>query len=137
MARAAIVVVPSRWPEPFGLAALEAMACGAAVLAAPRGGLPEVVGAVGVPIDPDAPETIAEAIVALAQDPARRRAALGEAGRRRAAAVRRAAARCRRSIRSAARRWQHGRAPPPALYEAPDHRESRHVGRMPPTPRCR
>lgn len=84
MARAAIVVVPSRWPEPFGLAALEAMACGAAVLAAPRGGLPEVVGAVGVPIDPDAPETIAAAIVALAQDPARR-VLLGEAGRRRAA----------------------------------------------------
>ena len=32
MARAAIVVVPSRWPEPFGLTALEAMACGAALV---------------------------------------------------------------------------------------------------------
>jgi UDP-glucose:(glucosyl)LPS alpha-1,2-glucosyltransferase len=84
MARAAIVVVPSRWPEPFGLTALEAMASGAALLCAPRGGLPEVTGDAAVAIDPDDPSAVAEAIVALAQDPARR-AALGEAGRRRAA----------------------------------------------------
>jgi hypothetical protein len=37
MARAAIIVVPSRWPEPFGLTALEVMAAGGALLcAAPR-----------------------------------------------------------------------------------------------------
>jgi glycosyltransferase involved in cell wall biosynthesis len=83
MAGAAIVVVPSRWPEPFGLTALEAMACGAALLCAPRGGLPEVVGDAAVPIDPDDPAAMAEAIIALAGDPDRR-AALGRAGRVRA-----------------------------------------------------
>ena len=83
MARAAIVVVPSRWDEPFGMTALEAMACGAALLYAPRGGLAEVAGDVGVPIDPEDPADIAEALVALADDPGRL-AALGEAGRARA-----------------------------------------------------
>jgi glycosyltransferase involved in cell wall biosynthesis len=83
MARAAIVVVPSRWPEPFGMTALEAMACGAALLCATRGGLPEVVGDAAVPIDPDDVPALAASIVALARDPARR-AALGEAGRARA-----------------------------------------------------
>jgi len=83
MARAAIVVMPSRWSEPFGLTALEALACGAALLCSPRGGLPEVYGQAAQRIDPDSPAAIAEAIVALAHDPARR-AALGEAGRARA-----------------------------------------------------
>ena len=83
MARAAIVVVPSRWAEPFGLAALEAMACGAALLCSPRGGLAEVIGDAAVTIDPDDPAALAESIVALASDPARR-AALGAAGRARA-----------------------------------------------------
>lgn len=83
MARAAIVVVPSRWPEPFGLTALEALAAGAALLYAPRGGLPEVAGDAAVPVDPEDPAAIAAAIVALAGDPDRR-AALGAAGRARA-----------------------------------------------------
>ena len=52
MARAAIVVVPSRWSEPFGLTALEALACGAALLCSPRGGLPEVYGQAAQRIDP-------------------------------------------------------------------------------------
>lgn len=83
MAGAAIVVVPSRWPEPLGMVALEAMACGAALAYAPRGGLPEVVGEAGVAIDPGDPPAMAAALVALARDPARR-AALSEAGRARA-----------------------------------------------------
>ena len=83
MAEASIVVVPSRWDEPFGLTALEAMAAGAALLCAPRGGLPEVFGDAGVAIDPDDPAAMAEAMVALAGDPMRR-AALAAAGRARA-----------------------------------------------------
>jgi len=83
MAQAAIVVMPSRWSEPFGLTALEALACGAALLCSPRGGLPEVYGEAAQRIDPEDPAAIAAAIVALARDPARR-AALGEAGRARA-----------------------------------------------------
>lgn len=83
MARAAIVVVPSRWPEPFGLVALEALASGAALICAPRGGLPEVAGDVAVYADPDCPGEIAAAIRALARD-APRRDALADAGRHRA-----------------------------------------------------
>lgn len=48
MALAAIVVVPSRWPEPFGLAALEAMACGAALICAPAGNLPALTAGAAV-----------------------------------------------------------------------------------------
>jgi UDP-glucose:(glucosyl)LPS alpha-1,2-glucosyltransferase len=83
MTRAAIVVVPSRWPEPFGLVALEAMAAGAALICAPRGGLPEVADDAAVYADPDRPAEIAAAIRALATDEARR-ASLAEAGRQRA-----------------------------------------------------
>jgi glycosyltransferase involved in cell wall biosynthesis len=85
MGRAAIVVMPSRWEEPFGLAALEAMAMGAALVCSARGGLPEVVGDAAVIIDPDDPDGIARALLALARDPARR-AALAAAGRARARA---------------------------------------------------
>ncbi len=84
MSRAAIVVVPSRWNEPFGLTALEAIACGAPLIVAPRGGLPEVAGDAAVYANPDDPQDIAAAIRGLAADPARR-AALSVAGRARAA----------------------------------------------------
>jgi UDP-glucose:(glucosyl)LPS alpha-1,2-glucosyltransferase len=83
MSRAAIAIVPSRWNEPFGLAALEAIACGAPLIVSPRGGLPEVAGEAAVYANPDDPAEIAAAILALAADPGRR-AALSEAGRNRA-----------------------------------------------------
>jgi glycosyltransferase involved in cell wall biosynthesis len=83
MARAAIVVVPSRWQEPFGLVALEALASGAALVCADRGGLPEVAGDAAIYIDPSDPAALSAAILALAEDPARR-AALGQAGLQRA-----------------------------------------------------
>lgn len=83
MARAAIVVVPSRWAEPFGLVALEALASSAALICSGRGGLREVAGDAAVYVNPDEPAGIAAAIEALARDEARR-AALGEAGRQRA-----------------------------------------------------
>jgi UDP-glucose:(glucosyl)LPS alpha-1,2-glucosyltransferase len=113
IAGAAIVVVPSRWPEPFGLTALEAMACGAALLCSTSGGLPEVVGDAAVPIDPENVPALAAAIVALARDPARR-AALGTAGRVRAEnfdVVRAAATRAalHRDVLAA---WPRGRAHP-------------------------
>jgi len=85
MARAAMVVVPSRWQEPFGLVALEAMASGAALISSSRGGLREVAGDVALYIDPDDPPAVAAAICSLAADPPRR-AAMGQAGRVRAAA---------------------------------------------------
>lgn len=85
MARAALVVVPSRWPEPFGLTALEAMAGGAALICSPRGNLPALVGGAAVLVDPDDAGALADAITALARDEPRR-AALGAAGLDRARA---------------------------------------------------
>jgi glycosyltransferase involved in cell wall biosynthesis len=83
MASAAIVAVPSRWPEPFGLTALEAMASGAALICARSGALPEVAGEAALYADPDNPEALAAAFLTLAAEPARR-AALAEAGLARA-----------------------------------------------------
>ena len=83
MGRAAIVVVPSRWPEPFGLVALEAMASGAALVCSPRGGLREVAGDAALYADPDTPAEIALALRTLGRDDTRR-AAMADAGRARA-----------------------------------------------------
>ncbi len=79
MAQAALVVVPSRWPEPFGLTALEAMASGAALIASNTGGLPELVGDSGILVPPGDPARLAEAILHLARDDAAR-AQRAEAG---------------------------------------------------------
>lgn len=84
MAEAAIVVLPSRWAEPFARVALEALGCGAALVASPRGGIPEAVGDAALYANPDEPTALAEAIRQLARDPARR-AALQAAGLARAA----------------------------------------------------
>lgn len=43
-----VLVVPSRWAEPFGIVALEGIACGCVVVASDQGGLPEAVGPCGV-----------------------------------------------------------------------------------------
>ncbi|MCX7685511.1 MAG: glycosyltransferase family 4 protein [Acetobacteraceae bacterium] len=69
MARAAIVVVPSRWPEPLGRVAQEALACGAALVSSGRGGLPEATGEAALVADPDDPAALAGAILRLARDP--------------------------------------------------------------------
>jgi glycosyltransferase involved in cell wall biosynthesis len=56
MSRCAAFVFPSR-NEGFGLAPVEAMACGAPVVAADAGSLPEVVGAGGTLLSPDDAES--------------------------------------------------------------------------------
>jgi glycosyltransferase involved in cell wall biosynthesis len=43
MSRASVVLCPSGWDEPFGMAAAEAQACGTPVIAFRRGGLGEIV----------------------------------------------------------------------------------------------
>ncbi|GEK94817.1 glycosyltransferase family 4 protein [Gluconobacter kanchanaburiensis] len=84
MARAAIVVVPSRWQEPFGMTALEAMGCGAAVIASPAGALSELVGDAALLAEPDEPGALEEALDRLMTD-ATLRQDLGSRGRIRAA----------------------------------------------------
>jgi glycosyltransferase involved in cell wall biosynthesis len=55
MSRAAVVLCPSRWDEPFGMAAAEAQACGTPVVAFRRGGLGEIIadGVTGFLVAPD------------------------------------------------------------------------------------
>lgn len=64
MRRARVVTMPSRWEEPGPLAALEAMAFGAAVVAYPRGGLAEYVANAGAgEVCAESPNALAEAVV--------------------------------------------------------------------------
>lgn len=60
-----VVVVPSIWEEPFGMVALEAMACGAAVIASNRGGLPEACGNGGILVNPEEVHAMTEALEEL------------------------------------------------------------------------
>lgn len=84
MSRAAIVVVPSRWGEPFGMVALEAMGCGAALLVSPNGNLPELAGQAALYADPDSLPELITVLESLMAD-AGLRARLGQAGQQRAA----------------------------------------------------
>lgn len=43
LARARCVLMPQQWEEPFGLVAVEALACGTPVVALRRGALPEII----------------------------------------------------------------------------------------------
>ncbi len=81
--RAALFCLPSR-QEGFGIVFLEAMASRKPIVAARRAAVPEVVveGEVGLLVDPEDPETLAEALAVLLHD-GERRLAMGNAGRRR------------------------------------------------------
>lgn len=79
---AVALVFPSR-AEGFGFTPLEAMARGVPVIVADRTSLPEVVGGAALLVDPDSPESIAEALVRVATD-AGLRSRLVEAGKARA-----------------------------------------------------
>lgn len=83
MAEAAIVVVPSRWQEPFGMTALEAMGCGAAVVASPEGALSDLVGDAALLAAPDEPGALEQALGRLMKDDGLREK-LGAQGRERA-----------------------------------------------------
>jgi glycosyltransferase involved in cell wall biosynthesis len=79
-----ICVVPSCFDEPFGMVALEASGYGVPVVAANRGGLPEIVvdKETGLLMDPQDPDDLAEKIAHLVKD--RDRAyAMGQNGYRR------------------------------------------------------
>jgi glycosyltransferase involved in cell wall biosynthesis len=78
-AHAAALLMPIRWPEPFGMVMIEAMACGTPVIAFPEGSAPEVVcdGVSGFLVDDEA--EMAAAIGRLGElDAARCRATIAE-----------------------------------------------------------
>ncbi len=69
---AAILVVPSLYHEPFGIVALEGIACGCAIIASSGGGLPEAVGTSGVTFPNGYARALALRIAELVEAPARR-----------------------------------------------------------------
>jgi glycosyltransferase involved in cell wall biosynthesis len=65
--RALALVLPSHY-EGFGLPALEAMACGTVPIVSNRSSLPEVVGDVGIQVEPDDPMALANALLKTLTD---------------------------------------------------------------------
>jgi glycosyltransferase involved in cell wall biosynthesis len=76
-------VVPSTWSDPCPTTAMEAMACGKALVASRMGGLTDLVdeGKTGFLVTPDDATVLSEAMLKLWRDPCLR-ATMGEAGSR-------------------------------------------------------
>jgi glycosyltransferase involved in cell wall biosynthesis len=74
-----ILVVPSRYEEPFGVVALEGIACGCLVIGSSGGGLPEAIGPCGVTFpNTDAP-ALADILEKLLRAPGERDRFVAEA----------------------------------------------------------
>jgi len=63
------IVVPSRWQEPFGIVALEGMACGCIPVVSNGGGLPDAVGEAGVIFERDNVASLVQAIRSVLLNP--------------------------------------------------------------------
>jgi glycogen synthase len=57
-----IIVVPSRWQEPFGVVALEGVACGCRAIVVASGGLVEAIGELVVMFERENPVSLAQTI---------------------------------------------------------------------------
>lgn len=81
-----LAVVPSRWPEPWGMVAMEAMAAGRPVVASAIGGLRSIVqdGKTGILVPPGDAAALRAGIQRLLDDSGER-TRMGEAGKQRAA----------------------------------------------------
>jgi glycosyltransferase involved in cell wall biosynthesis len=81
-ANASVVVVPSLWPEPFGLVGIEALAAGRPVIASATGGIEDWLddGVSGLCVKPGDVADLARALNELLADPQRQQA-MGRAGK--------------------------------------------------------
>jgi glycosyltransferase involved in cell wall biosynthesis len=81
-ANASVVVMPSLWPEPFGLVGIEALAAGRPVIASATGGIEEWLddGVSGLYVEPGNVGELARALNELLADPDRQ-SRMGTAGR--------------------------------------------------------
>jgi spore coat protein SA len=84
--RGTVFASPSLFQEPFGLVNAEAMACATPVIGSCRGGIPEVLGAGGILVNPDHVEGFAAALSDLLERPDYR-ASLGRAAHERCVEV--------------------------------------------------
>jgi len=82
LANASVVVVPSLWPEPFGLVGIEALAAGRPVIASATGGIGEWLDddVSGLCVKPGDVHELAQALNQLLADPDRQRT-MGMAGK--------------------------------------------------------
>jgi len=64
-----IVVVPSRWQEPFGIVALEGIACGCVVIGSKEGGLKDAIGPCGVTFPNGDVKALTQALFDLLTNP--------------------------------------------------------------------
>ena len=64
------MVVPSIWNEPFGVVALEGLACGCVVIGSEGGGLKQAVGPAGLTFANGDAEGLASALEQVLCDPA-------------------------------------------------------------------
>lgn len=82
LAAASVLVVPSLWPEPFGIVGIEALASGRPAVASATGGIVDWLqdGVGGLTVKPGDPHALAQALNELLADP-QRRTAMGIAGR--------------------------------------------------------
>jgi glycosyltransferase involved in cell wall biosynthesis len=87
LAEASVVVVPSLWPEPFGLVGIEAFAAGRPAVASATGGIGDWLedGVSGLLVPPADVGRLASALNELLDDPERQRL-MGAAGRESVAA---------------------------------------------------
>ena len=65
-----IIVIPSRWAEPFGVVALEGMACGCIPIGSEQGGLKDAIGSCGLTFKNGDVKDLAEKINILYQEAA-------------------------------------------------------------------
>jgi glycosyltransferase involved in cell wall biosynthesis len=65
-----ILVVPSRYEEPFGVVALEGIACGCLVVGSRGGGLPEAIGPCGLTFPNGDAEALADVLEGVLRSPA-------------------------------------------------------------------
>lgn len=64
-----IMVVPSRWQEPFGIVALEGIACGCVVVGSDGGGLKDAIGPCGVTFPNNDVDSLSQALAQLLCNP--------------------------------------------------------------------
>jgi glycogen(starch) synthase len=67
-----IIAIPSRWPEPFGVVALEGIACGCIPVGSEQGGLREAIGPCGLTFANGDAQQLANHLQDLLADPVRR-----------------------------------------------------------------